>query len=119
MLRLRLVDTVLGHDEVVFSLERAELLLGELAPLRADVLEEHLLALGRFPYARRCRIRGCGVHEYDLHNIDETSSEWVSFKQQPYMAMNRASHRGWKTPLQNKDWSRCLPLQQSYRTVSI
>ena len=60
-LRLRLVDAVLGHDlsnEIVLVLERAELLLGELAPFGADILEKNLLRLSRIAGARRSGIWG-------------------------------------------------------------
>ena len=47
-LRLRFVDAVLGDDlghEFVLALKRAELLLGKLVPLGADVLEKDLLGV--------------------------------------------------------------------------
>jgi hypothetical protein len=78
-LRLRLVDAVLGDDlgnEIVRALECVELLLGELAPPGADILEQNLLNLGRID-----GIRGYWVHERYLQNIDETSSECASLKQ--------------------------------------
>lgn len=48
-LSLRLVEAVLGHDlrhNVVLVLERGQILLGELVPLRADFLEDDLPGLG-------------------------------------------------------------------------
>src|SRR6185437_10792276 len=58
-LRLRLVDAVLGHDlcnEIVLVLECPELLLGELAPLGADILEKNLFRLSRIAVVRRSGI---------------------------------------------------------------
>jgi hypothetical protein len=62
-------------------LECAEFLLGELAPLGADILEKNLLRLSRTDGGRRNGIRGYWVHERYLQNIDQTSSECASFKQ--------------------------------------
>src|SRR5712692_1606874 len=48
-LSLSLLDAVLGHDlghEVVLALERRQILLGELAPLRPDFLEHDLPGFG-------------------------------------------------------------------------
>jgi hypothetical protein len=72
----------------------AELLLGELAPLGADILEKNLLRVSRRAGARRSGIRGYWVHERYLQNIDETSSECASFKQYSNVAMNYDKHRG-------------------------
>ena len=58
---LSLLGTILGNDlghEIVIALERRGILLGELAPLRADVFENGLLALVSIRRGGRRRIRG-------------------------------------------------------------
>jgi len=47
-LSLRLLEAIFGHDlryQIVLARERGQLLLGKLAPLRTDFLEDDLLGL--------------------------------------------------------------------------
>lgn len=72
-LGLRLVEAVLAPeltDEVVLALERAEFLLGELAPFCADVLKQDLPAFDSIASTGRGGVRINGVHMRNPQNIN-------------------------------------------------
>src|SRR5258706_9769534 len=85
-LSLTPLEAVLGHDlgyEIVLALERGQILVGELAPLRSDFLENHLPGLcGGLGFGSRC-IRSYVGHVSTSKKIqDKKSFEWSLFKRQ-------------------------------------